>query len=723
VPEPIAPRPPLAAGWRAGNRRYLVLLFALEALIFYTQVADQIAPFYPGNYDQAVFYSLSYELALERFRARGWSAFLSEWLHPRYPFGVLFPSLGALASLIGGPNRTAMLSVNLGALFALQWTVLHVVTERTGRRAFGWMAVGLLLSCGALFNPTGGLYDYRIDFSALCVYGIWIALVLWSNVFRDRRRALVVGAVGILLVSLRFFTVLYLAAVLGGLLVAMLGRARIGALANREEAARRARNVAISGALTAAVSLPLLLGASELIYAYYGIGHLLGEEKYVRAREQGLQNVIGHVLYYPRTIRSWHVGASGIRLGVALLSIAVAGALWLDRPRWSEIARRLWRDRLDFLALGLAIVAPLAILTGDVSKSPVVGGIVVVPIVLAVVLVCAALLSASGPRRSLGPVVDGPTAAETPGTMKPVVRRRLVDAMAVLALLAGGATFIGKATALQRTDSPYDLERVNALNREIVRFAVEGGLRQPTFSIDRVVDYLNDGTLKVSGFETLHRLVPFAGRLGQGAVGIFGTTRDAALKLLEDSDVVVLTDPVRGRDDAYPMNARIREYWGDLWAWTREHREPLTSFEIFGVPHHVFVRPSLKLSGARGDWVTSDGLVLEADASHLAARPFIVLSGDANFRWLGGEPKPSAVILDEAGAPGPALPAMLRATNGRYEVVIDARPRAAAARGPIRIALTFDRFFVPSELGLNTDTRKLVVRAPESWRLVPRVPE
>jgi hypothetical protein len=50
---------------------------------------------------------------------------------------------------------------------------------------------------------------------------------------------------------------------------------------------------------------------------------------------------------------------------------------------------------IDFLALGLAICIPVAVLTADISKSPVVSGIVVVPIIFIVILLCAALRSNS----------------------------------------------------------------------------------------------------------------------------------------------------------------------------------------------------------------------------------------------------------------------------------------------------------------------------------------
>jgi len=62
------------------------------------------------------------------------------------------------------------------------------------------------------------------------------------------------------------------------------------------------------------------------------------------------------------------------------------------------------------------------------------------------------------------------------------------------------------------------------------------------------------------------------------------------LKLIKDSDIVVLTDPVQARDPTLPIDRKIIEYWDELDAWTRRNRVLLTSADVYGVPHRVYVR-------------------------------------------------------------------------------------------------------------------------------------
>src|SRR5258708_12687481 len=108
----------------------LITLFAIEASIFYVHVARDIAPFYPPNYDQLSYYIATYDL-IGAFHARGLSALVEELLQPNSATGTTFVLQGALLSLIGGENRTAILSVNLIYLLALQFVFSVVIRTRT----------------------------------------------------------------------------------------------------------------------------------------------------------------------------------------------------------------------------------------------------------------------------------------------------------------------------------------------------------------------------------------------------------------------------------------------------------------------------------------------------------------------------------------------------------------------------------------------------------------
>src|SRR5216683_191038 len=495
----------------------LIALFAVEAMIFYVHVARDIAPFYPSNFDQLSYYLATYDL-ISAFHARGPSAFVEELLQP---------------------------TSATGTTFALQ---------------------GALLSLSTLFNGQGGIYDYRIDFSAFCLYGIWTCLLVWSGSFLRTSRALVVVAIGILLVYSRFFTIIYVSGVLGTLLaINSYGIWRNPSPYRTAVAAQRIRNILLSSTIIAIICGARLFLSRAAIYDYYVVGHVLGEEKFIRAHELGLYTVADHLFFYPKSILKEHVG---------LLTLSMAGALagwslWSDRVTASELFTRSRRFRQEFITLGLAILIPVAVLTINVSKSPVVVGIVAVPILLAMVLFGAAVWPRGG-RQELAP----PWARMLPA---------LVMAIALTA-------FVSKGLSSKHLPARADLEHITLLAKTIASYAADNNLTRLTMSSDRVVDYQNAGTPKLFSIEILHRNLDIDPRFGHSVYGIFATPREDALRLFADSDVIVLTDAVTDRSYPYPMNTKIKEYWDELWEWTNQNRVLLFSTEILGIPYRVFVR-------------------------------------------------------------------------------------------------------------------------------------
>src|SRR6516165_11608863 len=260
-----------------GSRFLLLIAFMIEAVIFYRTMIVELAPYFARYSDQTSYYLDSY-LLITRAQTEGWHIFLQDLVYPRNATGNGFTLQGAVLGFIFGPSRTVIVTLNLVYFFALQLIVFEVIQERTRSVAFAWIAISLLLSTPTLFNVVGGIFDYRIDFSALCLYGIWTSLVMWSRTFLHTKRTLSIVAVVVLLISTRFFTVLYVAGYLVGLSVYFFVVAKLGSsVSRRERALRRVKNVVICGSATAALVLPQIILSWRQIYGYYVIGHVLGE--------------------------------------------------------------------------------------------------------------------------------------------------------------------------------------------------------------------------------------------------------------------------------------------------------------------------------------------------------------------------------------------------------------------------------------------------------------
>jgi hypothetical protein len=186
------------------------------------------------------------------------------------------------------------------------------------------------------------------------------------------------------------------------------------------------------------------------------------------------------------------------------------------------------------------------------------------------------------PRLSSSPPAEAIWSAASKHSAKGII-----TTFVTVALLT---TFATRGLSYKDPTSQSDYAAIRQLNTAIGRYVIDNKLLKPTFSVDRVVGYLNWGTLRLGNFEVLRTWIDFDPRFGNAIYGIFATPREVALQLIKDSDIVVLTDPVQGRSSTLPIDRKIIEYWDELDAWTRHNRVLLTSADVYGVPHRVYVR-------------------------------------------------------------------------------------------------------------------------------------
>ena len=441
----------------------LALLFAAETTLFYWTFIRHVAPFYPINFDQTSYYLDTY-----RIFANGWSGVVGEFVEGAHAAGVTFTAQGAVLGLLFGPSRPVIISLNLGYFLILQLVQFKVVLARTRSLELAWLSLALLISCKTIFNAAGGIYDYRIDFSALCLYGIWICTILWSDTFRYTTRSFIAAAVAIILISLRYFTVLYVAANLAALLLLFLWSALKTNLdvVDRHLASIRARNIVAASLLIAAIIGPLLLISRQQIFAYYGVGHVLGEEKYIRAHELGLFTARDHIFFYPKSIVIDHVGWLTIALTVFAFVLATGPArFWIAR---TMLARRLHDYRIDLAATSAACIFPLLALTPDIAKSAVVGGIVVGPIILFVTFLCAVVWCPASAATI--DVNSKPAKTATVAVKKFSAPVQQLGTLITIAI--GVSIFANRALTPPDTRPVSDLRRVTEVNEVIARYLI-----------------------------------------------------------------------------------------------------------------------------------------------------------------------------------------------------------------------------------------------------------
>ncbi len=239
---------------------------------------------------------------------------------------MLFPIEGALAGIVIGGTRLPQLSVLFLGFCGLQVAAFTTARAVWERRVYGYIALGLILSQITLwFWEGGGLFDFRMDFLAYCLYGIWACTVIRSQLFLHRYWSLGCGLIGAFLVLNRFVTVTYLFGVSAGFalicgIIAIFWRKDVDLVSRMR---RRLFNLGLSTVVLLVVVLPILIHNWHAIHGYYVVNHVVGEERYVRAALLGIHDLPGICPYYPNSIIQDHLGgiflwASAIAIGCGL---------------------------------------------------------------------------------------------------------------------------------------------------------------------------------------------------------------------------------------------------------------------------------------------------------------------------------------------------------------------------------------------------------------------
>jgi hypothetical protein len=289
------------------------------------------------------------------------------------------------------------------------------------------------------------------------------------------------------------------------------------------------------------------------INGYYVGGHLNGAEPAVRAADVGVVDLASNILYYPKSLMDFQIGTVGVVVIAVTLIVASIGKL-----RSPSLAIG---NSFDTLVFTVALLVPLVVLTCDYSKSPVVVGIVLVPLML---LIASIWRWFAIPN--LGP--------------------RPVRWTTYFFLAAGAAAFVVDASSQRIDISSADQAEIEKLNLVVAAYAAD--LEQPKIALDRLTDYLNGATL---GYYFRREYGPARSppAFHESLAGIFAVRREQALPAVKSSDVVVLTDKTTKRGKG-PFDTAIIEYWDALDDFAKSDLTAIAAGTIDGIPYRVLVR-------------------------------------------------------------------------------------------------------------------------------------
>ena len=513
------------------DRNVLLLFIAFQALVCYNFYIREIAWYPPGNYDQTYYLMVAYRTQ-ERVLTNGFGQLL-RLVGSGSSTGLALETGGTLSGLVLGGARLPQLLLNFLSFCVLQVVAFATARGAFGSRAYSYMLLGLILCQITPWYWAGGMFDFRFDFVAYCLYGVWICAAIRSKLFFDRRWAIACGLIGALLVLTRFLTIVYLLGISAGFAGLC---AVVGFLWQVDsDLARRMRerlyNLAISVGVLVVIVAPFFIRSWAQIFWYYGFQHVLGAVKNVRAHQLGNDTLTEHLLFYPNSILRDQWGPVFL-LGsaIALMGTLIARIMNPAGAPNAKASRQEETFLLQIIFLLGAILGPIVVLTVDTDKSPMVSSIVGVPAALLVVVLAARAASI----RELGP---------SP------IRKSVIACSLAIFPLGVASEFDHLSRHLPEYTQRRDLKRLVELNKWLVNYASEHGWVDPGISFDVLSPWLYAPGITCTGYEKLGLFVEFHRLLGDS----MGVERQEALSLLEKSDFLILT--TQGRTGLGP--ARI----------------------------------------------------------------------------------------------------------------------------------------------------------------------
>ena len=518
-----------------------LLVFVFELFVFHAYFARHRAPYFPRHFDQLASYKVVYK-GWELVHSQGFVTGMVKTAASSPATGKAVPILATLSSLVFGKHRFAGILVNFAFFLAGQLMVFLFLQRRAGwpLALVGW---GLFLAAGTHYYWQGGLDDLRHDYAAMVVFG---GSVLALSLLVDkpsRRSMLLLGLMAAVAVVTRAILSVYLLGTLMILLV-LFGGARILDREN-ETAKRRFHFIGLATGLSTLIFVLYIWSHWTKLHNYYVVGHLVGPEKKIRAAEHGLFSIIDHLMFYPLSIYRDHLGPYVI-MGLGILLLVFVGlVLWAFATRrpihWTLRPIQTW---LTILVCVSAVVSVVVILTVNIHKSPVVGGVTTIPLILLFSLIFTEAFQRVHAKRSLQVV-------------------GLIFAVAGLSLFTYQYQFPNISEGERR-----ELEQVNTLLAGLSSLnPLDVPLKVAWLTIRQD---LNRGTLWVYLAE--HGESEPDRRFTNFEFGIYPRRQDEVMGVLEKLDVVVAPiemPPKKGFE--FPFISSVRKYRPAWQAYLDKH--------------------------------------------------------------------------------------------------------------------------------------------------------
>lgn len=372
---------------------FLLLLFSIEFALYQHYFLKFVAPFCPVNDDQLVTYLYAYRSHLSALE-RGPLCILTD---PQLLFlavpmkGVLFPWLTYAFSWLGC-SRWPVGAVNLVLFFIGQSAILFYLCRQRGLFA-GLIALGFFISAGTNYHIAGGINDLRLDYAGMIVMGLCFISVVTAICTPTLPRMSTAAAMFFIATNTRSILLFYWCAALFTcmLLCQVLAFSKFSKI--RIEA-KSWRNRTVLLGLLAGANLLIFFGLHWETFKGYYIGCKTSGEDIERARWDGVRDTVGLLMFYGKSFFQ-HFCAPLVASALILVPTSI-----LQRIRKSRVSNNTWTPSDSVVTIVAAsLVVCVFVLTAGYAPTPVVMGVLLLPICIALATISHAAIASLGSRR------------------------------------------------------------------------------------------------------------------------------------------------------------------------------------------------------------------------------------------------------------------------------------------------------------------------------------
>lgn len=614
----------------------LCLIFLAEWFLFKAYVKREVAwsPFLNG--DANWYLGHSYVVFDSILNARR--------IPPEFfndPSGIMVFLVSSVLYMLFGASRLVALSTNFIFYILWQGFMFYTIRYVTKSWAIAFAMLGLCLTAfipfqGDKIHPMFNITEYQRDFGAFCLFGIFIACVLFSDSFLKRKWSIIAGLIAGFMILFRFAMLFHL---VGIYVVAISVFFAIFLLKLTKPKTTGVYKARITNGILSFLAMGVTCGypiylAKDALYHHYFLGKLVGPKdvNFIKLYQQGVKDFLQQLSYYPKMILRHGLGPFFFTTSLVVClfvvffiivslvlrkGLAKRGLDSAKTPQSSSISQYSPAYNLFLFSIFtfVSIAVPLFLLTAYPVRSGNVGLLITAPVIMAIYILFTQLLNRFD-----------------------ISEKRILSVFKVLlavATLSMGMFYQVKSYAIVSlcSHNREDYLAVARLYEDIIAVSKEANIKRPRISVDFMENYVLGCGEAITAYRYEHagELFRVTQKLGSD-IGA-EVKEEEALSLIRESDLVLLSvkeEPLESRDPLYcdplspgmatmPFSKSIKEIRPALTTYVNKNFIEKGRYKIFNreialyLKRQLIFKPiAIRASSVSGELYSANSILEES---------------------------------------------------------------------------------------------------------------